>query len=199
MPKTQKKNQPKNSHIHFYDDIEQGSDLWHELRKNKITGSQAIKLLNSKNPRTFTFPKDYGFKGNAYTRRGHRLEPEAIELYETINDVKIQHTGFVTNDKYPGAGYSPDGYMDDRTIEVKSFMPKHHLAAIKRPDVDTLAQCHFGQVIMEKEQTDLIYYCPMPEVDVQDQLVVKNIPKNEKIQSNIINRLKEFWEGQNGK
>lgn len=186
--------EPKNNHIHYYDDIQQGTEEWHQLRRNRVTGSIAIKLLSASNPRTFKIPNDSKWAGNAYTRRGHRLEPEAIELYEIINNVQVSHTGFVTNDKYPGAGYSPDGYLPDRTIEVKCFMPKHHLECIKHPDTAILAQCQFGQLILEKEQTDLIFYCPLDEVAVDDQLVIKNIPKNEKVHKNIINKLKEYWD-----
>lgn len=193
MPKQKKQ---LNNHIHFHDNIEQGTEEWLELRKNKVTGSMALPFLKTKNPKYYEFPKDYGFTGNKYTRRGHRLEPEAIELYEQIRGVKVKHTGFVTNDLYPGAGYSPDGYLDDRTIEVKSFMPKHHLAAIKRPDLSTLAQCYFGQLVLEKDKTDLLYYCPRAEVAIEDQLVIKDIKKNQKVIDNIKNRLAQFWEGQ---
>lgn len=185
MPK-----QNKNSHIHYHDDIEQGTDKWKEQRKFKITGSTAYRLLGKVLPRLSTFNNgESTFTGNFATRRGQLLEPEAVGLYEQIKGVKVLHTGFVTNDKYPNCLYSPDGYLDDRTIEVKCFYPKHHLEAIVKPDTHILAQCYFGQIILEKPLTDLIFYCPKNEIPVEKMLVIKSIPAKDKVHANIIRRI----------
>jgi hypothetical protein len=178
-------------HIHYHDNIEQGTDEWLALRENKISGSTAYKLLGKGVPslKSFNSASENTFTGNYATRRGHMLEPEAIELYEEIHGVKVQHTGLVTNDKYPNAVYSPDGYLDDRTIEVKCFLPKNHLATIKRQDLKILAQCYFGQVILEKDSTDLILYCPKDEIELKDKYVEIQIPKKEKVHANIISRM----------
>lgn len=179
-----------NNHIHYFDNIEQGSEEWLAIRKNKISGSTAYKLLGKGIPSLNSFnTEDNSFTGNFATKRGHALEPEAIELYEAINEVKVLTTGFVTNDKYPNAIYSPDGYLEDRTIEVKCFLPKAHLEAVKRPSLKILAQCHFGQIILEKPLTDLILYCPKDEIELDDKFVVKSIPKVDKIHANMIARM----------
>lgn len=176
-------------HIHYHDDVEQGSDEWLKIRENKISGSTAYKLLGKGIPSLNSFNQESTFTGNFATKRGHLLEPEAIELYEAIYGVKVQLTGLVTNDKYPNAVYSPDGYLDDRTIEVKCFLPKNHLITIKRPDLKILAQCHFGQVILEKDLTDLILYCPKDEIELKDKFVVIPVAKKDKIHANIISRM----------
>lgn len=181
------KKQPQlNSHIHYYDDLEQGTPEWHALRKNKISGSTAYKLLGNGVPSLKSFNNESTFNGNFATKRGHLLEDEAIELYEAINNVKVMRTGMVTNDKYVYAIYSPDGYLTDRTLEVKCFLPKAHLEAVARPNVKILAQCHFGQLILEKDLTDLILYCPKPEIPLEKKFVVKQIPKKQAIQDNMI-------------
>lgn len=184
MPKKQRNN------VHYNNEIEQGSPEWLAIRKNKISGSTAYKLLGKGVPSLRSFnDDDNSFTGNFATKRGHLLETEAIELYEAINDVKVQTTGFVLNDKYPHAIYSPDGYMEDRTIEVKCFLPKAHLEAIKRPSIKILAQCYFGQIVLEKELTDLILYCPKDEIPLEQKFVVKSIPKKEKYHASMISKM----------
>ncbi len=178
------------NHIHYYDEIEQGSEEWKLLRAGKISGSTAHKLLGKTLPKLSSFNNaNDTFTGNFATKRGHLLEPEAIEIYERINGVKVLLTGYVTNDKYPNCLYSPDGYLDDRTIEVKCFLPKHHLECIQRTDTKILAQCHFGQMIMEKPLTDLILYCPKSEVPIDQMFVVKQLKENSKIQDNFKKRI----------
>lgn len=191
------------SKIIYHDDVEQGSPEWLQLRENKFTGSNAYKLLTSFGAGVWSMSKDTGFKGNQYTERGHLLEGEAIELYEKINDCKVEHTGFVTNEAYEDCLYSPDGFLRDRTLEVKSFNPKKHLECIKSVPVTILAQCHFGQMIMDKPLTDLIFYCPMPTnwdeekngkwpVPVDKMLFVVKVKRDRDIQNNFKVRLDEY-------
>ena len=185
MPKKQ-----QNNYIHYYDDLVQGREEWLAIRENKISGSTAHKLLGKGIPSLNSFnSSDSNFGGNFATKRGHLLEDEAIELYEAIKGVKVLKTGLVTNDKYPLAIYSPDGYLEDRTIEVKCFLPKAHLEAIKRPSLKILAQCYFGQIILEKNLTDLILYCPKDELTLEQKFVVITIDKKEKIHNNMIARM----------
>lgn len=174
--------------ITYYNDIEQGSILWHQIRKNRYTGSNASKLLTTFGKNGYRFEIS-SFQGNFYTDRGHLLENEAIELYNIIKETKVSHTGFVTNSLYSNAGYSPDGYLPDRTIEVKCFKLKKHLECVKRPTLEILAQCHFGQLIMDKKITDLILYNPQASPD--KALVIKTIKYDKDIRENFIKILSE--------
>ena len=184
MPKKQ------SEHVHYNNEIEQGSPEWHAIRKNKISGSTAYKLLGKGVPSLKSFNDDStSFTGNFATKRGHLLETEAIELYEAIYGVTVLHAAFVLNDKYEFAIYSPDGYLENKTIEVKCFLPKAHLEAVKRPDKKILAQCYFGQIILEKPATDLILYCPKDEIPLDKKFVVKTIEAREKVHANIISRM----------
>lgn len=186
----------KNSHI-TYHDFEQGSPEWLEARNtNKFTGSNASKLLTSFGGGSWAMAKDSKFTGNFHTERGHLLEVQGIELYEKIKNKKVSHTGFVTNEKYPNCLYSPDGFLPDRTIEVKCFSVKRHLETIESQDVNTLAQIHFGQLIMEKPATDLILYNPSQEVPVEKKLVIIEIKKDLDIQRNFKRIIKEYNERQ---
>lgn len=175
-----------------YHDVEQGSDEWLKLRENKFTGSNAAKLLTSFGAGSHAMAGLDNFAGNFHTKRGHLLENEAIELYEQIRNVQVHHTGFVTNSKYENCLYSPDGFLPDRSIEVKCFSPKKHLETIKYQSLEILAQVHFGQLIMEKALTDLILYCPKPEIPVEQMLVIIPIKRNKDIQDNFKRIIKAY-------
>ena len=167
---------PKSSHIHYYDNVEQGTPEWLELRNAKFTGSNAHLLLTSFGAGSWAQSQDTSWSGNFSTKRGHYLEDKAIELYERVTDSKVKHTGCVTNDDYPNCLYSPDGYQEDRVIEVKCFSPEVHLKTIDAIEnytlhgVKILAQCHFGQMILEKDLTDFL-------IDFYKAVRVVKLPK----------------------
>ncbi len=190
--------QPKyrtQKHIHYYD-FEQGSPEWLAGRVDHFTGSNAAKLLTSFGAGRHAFAKEGSFKGNFYTKRGHLLEIEAIELYETIKGIEVGKTGFVKNDKYRYCLYSPDGFLPKKTIEVKCFSKDAHLKTIKYQGLDILAQCHFGQLILEKQSTDLILYCPHPGIPPEKQLVIITIKRDKDIQDNFKQKI-GTWNEQN--
>ncbi len=180
---------PKKPEITYYDNLEQGSEEWHKIRANRYTGSKASELLSSFGAKGYKFDNSF-FGGNFFTDRGHLLEPEAIDLYNTIKDTIVQTTGFVTNSLYPNAGYSPDGYLPDKTIEVKCFGLEKHLACAKRLPLEILAQCHFGQLILNKKLTHLVLYCPKASAD--KALIIIPIKYSKVIQDNFKRILKEY-------
>jgi hypothetical protein len=190
MPRSQK----RKSNLTYYDDVEQGSPEWLQLREYKFTGSNAYKLLTSFGAGSWAMGGLSNFKGNFHTRRGHLLEKEALELYEQINNVKCSTTGFVTNSKYPDCLYSPDAYLEDRVIEVKCFSVKEHIKAIENPSVKIKAQCYFGQIIMERPLTDLVLYNPSNEVPVEKKLVIITIKRDNDIHNNFKSIIRNYNE-----
>ena len=130
-------------------DMPQRSPAWFVLRKGKWTGSQAIRLLQGKE-----MPSEDNFwDGNGYATRGRVLEDLAIEAYElTIYGYtgEIEHCGFITNPRYPNAGYSPDGIIEhEKTLyEVKCFaLPKHNAIVAGNIPIEVMAQIQFGLAI----------------------------------------------------
>lgn len=166
-------------------DVAQGSESWHQLRAGKVTASNAWKLIKygkakALEPSTFT--------GNYHTERGKDLEKYAIDQYAKSNLVDVLTVGFVTNDKYPDCGASPDG-ITDRLIEVKCFKDTKHLSITDRsvpPEVQ--AQIQFQMMICEYNVCDLVLY--NPEVEPSLSLRVITIKLNRKMQSYIKLRLK---------
>ena len=150
-------------------DVQQGSDIWHKLREGLYTGADADKLLvHGKSIKIVDgVIMGYGqnevstFRGNFYTKRGHILEDQAIDFYQDINGIYVPRPGFVTNDRFPHCGYSPDGYPPDRNLEVKAFNMKKHLALYKGDiPLKILAQIYFGLVISEKTFAELVIINP---------------------------------------
>lgn len=170
--------------------VEQGSKAWRELRADLYTGSNADKVLKF-GAIDYSLTDNEEWQGNFWTRRGHILEDEAIELYEQIMDIKVDRVGFVTNSKYPTAGYSPDGLAPIQLIEVKCFdIPEHKKLIRGDINLKILAQCHFGQLITELPYVHLLAYNPSKKLDVLDQFKIITINPKRAIQQNFRRRLK---------
>lgn len=170
-------------HIISEEEIKQGSDEWLRMRSHFITGTDAIKIINGEDiDYILATKKPDGNFQNYYTMRGHILEDESKQLYEDINDVKINNAGFITNDKYPLAGYSPDGLIgDDGLIECKSFMEKHHNSAIEQLDDCIIAQVQFGLFVSERKWAKVLLYNPDLN-DLEKVFVVKDIKPDKVMQ-----------------
>lgn len=160
----------------------QNSTEWHELRKGRITASNAWKLLE----RGYKYaiePKQVPV--NKYMQRGKDLEPEALEIYSRVNgDLDILTVGFVTNPKYPNAGASPDGVVGDKLIEVKCFnQDKHFKVGLGDIPPEVTAQVQMQMMICELDQCDLVLY--NPDCKASDAFKIVTLKANEKIQSRI--------------
>jgi hypothetical protein len=187
-------------------DVEQGSPEWHALRSGKYTGANADKLLAYASQikvvngvaSSYAITEITGFGGNFFTRRGHQLEDEALELYATITGHRVSRPGFVTNDDYTDCGYSPDGHDDGLEIplEVKCFEETKHLRMYKGDvSMKILAQIHFGQLIWEKHGARLLIYNPNfakkelngppnPNYDPRKAFKIIDVKYNRNIQNN---------------
>jgi putative phage-type endonuclease len=109
---------------------EQGTEGWLAQRVGKITGSRVGAILGM-NPYSSeqdvlremvreALGAEREFKGNAATDHGTRLEPVAIEWYESTSGMSVESTGFVCHDEIDWLGASPDGLLGlDGGIEVK--------------------------------------------------------------------------------
>lgn len=167
--------------------LEPGSPEWHAIRDPLYTGSNADRLLRF-GLIEYSLNQGASFGGNFYTRRGHILEDEAIELYQEIYGHQVLHgkpVGFVTNSKYPTLGFSPDGFDIDLDIplEVKAFNEVKHMKMFKgEVPMKVEAQIHFGQFVWEKKGARLLIY--NPDVDAEFALKVIDIPFNRNIHNN---------------
>lgn len=156
-------------------DVEQGSEEWDALRADFYTGTSAEKVLEHSTKTKYVngVSTPYAvniastFKGNFYTKRGHALEDEAIDLLQAITkEVGIRlesgrKVGFVTNSKFQKCGYSPDDLYPDHTVEVKAFNKEKHLQLINgNIPFKILAQIHYGMLICGVKFCHFIPYNP---------------------------------------
>lgn len=163
--------------------VAQGSDKWHELRKDRWTGTRALRLLQGK---PMLDPGD--FLGNIHTRRGQALEPIAIAEFERETGYKVKRPGFVTNTVYPNAGYSPDGMVGSRILlEVKCLNGERHerIASGEIP-LEYLVQIYFGMIITGCRKAKLLAFNP----EYSQQLTVVEVVYDKAIGNNIRKKLK---------
>lgn len=165
-----------------YHDVEQGSPAWHALRKDLWTGSKAIRLLQGK-----PMPRDYQFDGNRYTKRGHALEVAALREYARLVRQVIHRPGFVTNNVYKNAGYSPDGIVGNTLLEVKALNGERHekLAGGNIP-LEFLVQIYFGMIITGCRKAKLLAFNP----EYEQQLTVLDVIYDKVIGNNIRKKLR---------
>jgi len=114
-----------------HNDIKQGTEAWHQIRKGKITGTTLKAIMGTPKARqdamyeliaerlTVGVEMDYENPMD----RGIRLEPEALAMFEFHTGKKVETTGFVEHDENSLVGYSPDGLIKDtddkEDVEVK--------------------------------------------------------------------------------
>jgi len=168
--------------ITYHDDLVQGTEEWKTLRLRFLTGTDAYQLLKGRRPDDILARKresNNSFKGNKATRRGHRLEPEAVRILEAIKGVKVHHTGFITNSNYPLAGYSPDGLIgEDGLVECKAFNEERHSGNRKRIDIEIQAQVQWGLFVSNRKWAYIVFY--NPDLSPEDAIIIKRVERNEK-------------------
>lgn len=114
----------------FYYDVVQGTQEWLELRENKVTCSNALMLMNKGKNACMEANRLASIRitpnGNFYAERGHVIEHDLKQAYnDELKDdgLVLEECGFIMNEDFPDAGYSPDGLicplMLDGTGDVK--------------------------------------------------------------------------------
>ncbi len=164
---------------HYYWDIEQGTDEWHDLRRGLITASAIDCLLTAggKPANNETSRKAlYKLLGERLTgesepspysddmARGHLLEPYARDIYAQRYALPVRQCGFIIATLgNVQIGYSPDGLInDDGLIEIKSPRAKKHLSSLLTDTVppEYISQVQTGLAVSGRRWCDFISYCP---------------------------------------
>jgi hypothetical protein len=155
--------------VHYHDFV-QGSDEWHEFRKDKLTGSNATAIgALGYGLRTYCMRKAaelIGIKKENYTNsdmeRGNELEPIAIKAYEFKFNLKVESIGCITNDKYSNVCVSPDGLINlDGGLEIKARNESKHFALIQGIETDIPKnQIQMCLLISERKYWDSVSFNP---------------------------------------
>lgn len=160
-----------------YEDLEQGTDEWLQLRCGVVTASIIGKLITPKTikiarnetsraaveglvtERIEGRPEEVWVSGDM--DRGTRDEPFARDLYSQ-HHAPVHEVGFMSRDDWGvQIGFSPDGLVGDRgLIEIKSRKPKIQLRTILRDEVplENMAQIQTGLLVSGRDWLDYVSY-----------------------------------------
>jgi len=187
--------------LKILNDLEQGSEEWHQARCGVVTASEFSSVLAqgrsgapSKTRQTYLM-KIVGEKitgnptesfSNAHMERGHVQEPIAMGLYETKSGNAVEKIGFMVNGDI---GYSPDGLIgDDGLIEIKSKLAHLQAQVILDDKVPSehRAQIQGGLMVSGRKWVDFVCYCPgMP-------LFVQRVERDDEYIANLRKELTGF-------
>lgn len=163
--------------LQIFNDIEQGTDEWHALRRGIITASVVGLLITTKTRKPAANDTSRGLTAQlvaeritGYTEpmhvsadmeRGTLDEPYAREIYSE-HYADVTETGFMIRDDWGfHLGYSPDGLVgDDGLIEIKSRKQKIQLKTILEDEVpsENMAQIQCGLLVSGREWCDYVSY-----------------------------------------
>jgi len=155
--------------------VTQGSQEWHDLRCGKITstrikaamGATYMDLLDELIAEQELGYYDQGNYLSTEMQWGTDYEPIAIAEYERRQGVTADRVGFLSSEKYPLIGLSPDSLIGKNgATEVKCPSTKKHIRTIRlgKIPVEHLPQIHFYFLIHEElEWLDFVSFDPRLE------------------------------------
>ena len=184
------------SNIEYFWDIEQNSDQWLELRTGLVTCSEAKSILakgQGKIRQTYMYKlageRITGIPADIFTNKhmehGHEVEPIARNLYQEQTGNQVDLCGFIKNGSI---GYSPDGLIENGTIEIKRKAPHLLINVLLNDKIPSehVAQIQCGLIVSERKHCDFIAFYPgMP-------LFIRRIYRDEKYINNLKLELEKF-------
>ncbi len=171
--------------IKYYNDIEQGSEEWLDLRRGLLTASEMKLVITGKTLKYADNPGSRAHLNELLAQRisGH-VEPAyisdamlrgqedeiAAKLAYAKHFAPIEEVGFVTNDRWGFTiGCSPDGLVGkDGGVECKSRCQKYQVATIVDGLVpeEHVIQVQTAMLVTERSWWDYVSYCGGLPMDV---------------------------------
>jgi hypothetical protein len=161
--------------IETFEDIQQGTDAWRQIRSGIPTSSEFATILakgrsggESKTRRTYLY-KLAGERitgdpmesySNIHMERGKVMEEEARSFYSFITDSDPQLIGFIRNGN---VGCSPDSLLGTSgVLEIKTKLPHLMIELILKDEFppDHRAQTQGQLMVAEREWVDICCYWP---------------------------------------
>lgn len=183
-------------------DVVQGSPEWAQVRLGIPTSSDFKKVMTPTGLRS-SQDEDYAHQLIAelllreplrlmepthWMERGQIMELEAAASYEMLYDAELLRSGFVTDDQ-GHFGCSPDRFVDeDGLLEIKCPAPNTHVGYLlsKKIKRDYMPQLQGQLHVTGRKWVDIFSYHPeMPPARIR-------VERDEKFQTRLRNRLKEF-------
>lgn len=171
--------------------IKQLSDEWFNLRKGKMTASNAQAIgANGKGLETYIYSllaEKYSNNRDHYTNsdieRGIELEEQARMTYE-IENQSVEKVGFIEQDEYVGC--SPDGLIgQDGGLEIKCVNDVNFFRLMvdreKAIDPKFIWQVQMCLLITKRKWWDLVFYNPNFERNMLVFRIEPELSKQEKL------------------
>lgn len=151
-----------------HNNIKQGTDEWHHIRKGKITGTTLKAIMGTPKARKDAFYEiiaerlTVGNPDSEYENpmdRGTRLEPEAISTFEFETGLQVDRTGFCEDDTNPFISNSPDGLIgESEAVEVKCMGGKNHVKMWLTNEVPDEYQWQVVQYFVVNPKLEKLYF-----------------------------------------
>lgn len=196
----------------IYEDLEQKSQEWLDVRKGKITASKypsfifktakgltqtglsAINELVAEKYACNNYPEKELI--NYDIIRGNELEPICRQKYADETWQEVKEVGFIEKDEY--CGCSPDGLVgEDGLLECKAPNNKNYVKYCLEDNEDWINQCKYQLYITGRKWCDLTMYNPnfsKPLHITRVELTEEDKAEIEKILSAVIEKYKEIEE-----
>ena len=181
--------------------VEQRSEEWYELRKQRLTASDVATALGFnpyQNRQDLVYKKSGGidtFKGNAATKWGQKYEDVAIKIYEKKYNVHVAEFGLIPHPNIDMLAGSPDGIVKETAtlIEVKCPLNREIIPGTipdyYYPQVQVCMEC------MDLDECHFIQYRPAKlQTNGNDIFDVTIIQRNKEWFSYYFPVMKLFWD-----
>jgi exodeoxyribonuclease (lambda-induced) len=178
----------------IYNNIEQRTEEWEEIRKGKLTASNAQAIAsNGKGLESYIYQvlaQKYSLNSERYTdiniERGIELEEQSRQVYELTTGEIVRQVGFIEMDEH--CGCSPDGLVgEDGGIEIKCHFNEKHLKLIIDNKIESkyIWQMQMFMLIANLKWCDYVAYNPNFEKALVVVRVLPDIKKQEKLKIGI--------------
>lgn len=166
-----------------HNNIQQGTESWHHIRKGKITGTTLKAIMGTPKARQeaiyeiiaerLTVGVDMDYE-NAMDR-GTRLEPEAIAMFELQTGLQVQRTGFCQHDENTAIANSPDGLIDENAaVEAKCPEGKNYVKMWITNQVPEQYYWQCIQYFVVNESLDTLYFIGYnPDIQVHPLHIIE--------------------------
>lgn len=158
----------------MFHDVDQNTDEWLELRKNKVTSSTISKVMANYGKAFGEPAKKLAVEiaihqltgkiqqesySNGHMERGHEQEPIAKKKYEELYFCDVTNGGFFDNGS---TGDSPDGLVGNNGgIEIKCVTPYVHYERYRKDKYDMSYHWQLMFHLREsgRDWFDFVSYC----------------------------------------
>lgn len=176
--------------------VEQGSELWHELRLGHVTASNVADVMAKGKSGEAITRKKYKMRivaerltkqrqesySNAAMEWGVEQEPFARMAYEVKNNSLVDKTGFWPHPTIEWVGVSPDGLVDnDGLVEIKCPNTTTHIDWVfdGKVPAEYVKQIQCQLWVTGRQWCDFISFDPrLPE---RNQLFVVRCYRNDEL------------------